>query len=295
MKIFLAGGTGFVGGNLCEILAASGHEVRLLVHHRRDIKVAGLEQIEGDAGDLESFAGSVSGCDAVINLIGIIREFPGKGMTFEKLHVEATRNLVAAAGMAGSKRYLQMSALGTRPQAVSPYHRTKWQAEELVRDSDLEWTIFRPSLIFGPGDAFINMLADQIRKLPFVPVIGDGQYRMQPIAVQDVARCFAMALGMPQTVGKSFELCGADRLTYLEMIDTIATVLGRSSPVKMKNPLLLMKLATSMLQQFPLYPVTMDQIQMLTEESICDGSWRETFGFEPVRFSEGIASYLKAR
>ncbi|GAM09733.1 NADH dehydrogenase [ubiquinone] 1 alpha subcomplex subunit 9, mitochondrial [Geobacter sp. OR-1] len=294
MKIFVAGGTGFVGTVLCETLRESGHSVRLLVHRRRDHGPDGMEQVEGDAADLDSFCGSVAGCDAVINLIGIIREFAGRGVTFEKLHVEATRNMVAAAEKVGIRRYLQMSALGSRPNAVSQYHRTKWRAEELVRGSGLEWTIFRPSLIFGPGDAFVNMVADQIRKLPVVPVIGDGKYRLQPIFVKDVARCFVKALAMPETVGNAYELCGPDRLTYLELIDTIATAVGRSRPVKMKNPLLLMKLATALLEQFPIYPVTLDQIQMLIEESICDGSWQETFGFTPTRFGEGIASYLQA-
>jgi NADH dehydrogenase len=294
MRIFVAGGTGFVGGNLCRSLREAGHEVRLLVHRRHDNLADGIEQVEGDATDLQSFVSGVSGCDAVINLIGIIREFPGRGITFEKLHVEATRNMLAAARQAGIGRYLQMSALGTRPNAVSGYHKTKWRAEELVRESGLDWTIFRPSLIFGSGDAFVNMLAELIRNLPFVPVIGDGKYRMQPIAATDVARCFSMALDIPATVGQTYELCGVDRFNYLEMLDTVGRVLGKKSVMKIKNPLLIMKLITPILQQFPFYPITMDQIQMLTEENICDGTWRSTFGFDATRFEAGIASYLKA-
>lgn len=294
MRIFVAGGTGFVGGNLCRALCDAGHVVRLLVHSRHATMQGGIEQVTGDATDLQSFAGAVAGCDAVINLIGIIREFPGRGITFAKLHVEATSTMLAATRQAGIRRYLQMSALGTRAHAVAEYHRTKWQAEELVRESGLDWTIFRPSLIFGPGDAFVNMLADLIRKLPVVPVIGDGQYRMQPIAAVDVARCFSMALDKPETVGQAYELCGVDRLSYLEMLDTVGRVLGKKCVAKIHNPLFLMKLITPFLQQFPFYPITTDQIQMLTEESICDGAWRKIFDFEPTRFEEGIATYLKA-
>lgn len=293
MKLFIAGGTGFVGSNLCRALRDAGHELRLLVHHRSGIVMEGIEPVEGDATVPASFSGRIAGCDAVINLIGIIREFPGRGVTFEKLHVKATHAIVDAARQEGVRRYMQMSALGTRPNAISGYHRTKWSAEEYVRSSGLDWTIFRPSLIFGKGDGFVTMLADLVRKLPLVPVIGDGLYRMQPIAAVDVARCFAMALSMPDTIGKTYELCGAERFTYLEILDAIGRALGKSSVHTVKNPLLLMKLITPVLQSCPLYPVTMDQIQMLTEESICDGGWRDTFGFEPQRFEEGITAYLR--
>ena len=293
MKVFMAGGTGFVGGNLCATLREAGHELRLLVHSRHECHGSGIEQVEGDATDMQTFAGKVAGCDAVINLIGIIREFPGRGISFEKLHVEATRTMLAATKQAGIRRYIQMSSLGTRPDAVSGYHQTKWRAEELVRESGLEWTIFRPSLIFGPGDAFVNMLAGQIRKLPVVPVIGDGAYRMQPISVNDVARCFSMALGMPETVGQTFELCGGDRMSFGEMLDVIGKVLGKKSVPKLHNPLGIMKLATALLERFQFYPVTMDQIQMLLEENICDGRWREAFRFEPEPFEPGISRYLR--
>ncbi len=294
MRVFVAGGTGFVGGNLCKALLESGHEIRLLVHGRRTVSEAGVERIEGDVTNLESFAASVSGCDAVINLVGIIREFPAIGITFEKLHMQATRVMIEATRQSGVRRFLQMSALGTRADAVSLYHQTKWQAEELLRGSGLDWTIFRPSLIFGPGDAFVNMLADLIRKLPVVPVIGDGEYRLQPIAVSDVARCFVTSLELTGTIGKTYDLCGADRMTYMEMLDLVGKVLGRETVHKIRQPLALMKLVTPFMQGFSFYPITMDQIQMLVEGSICDGSWQATFGFEPESFEPGIACYLKA-
>jgi uncharacterized protein YbjT (DUF2867 family) len=293
MKIFLAGGTGFFGGHLRNALLADGHEIRLLTHKRRGSTESGMEQVEGDVTNLASFTDMVVGCDAVINLVGIIREFPDRGVTFEKLHLEATGNIVRAAVAAGVKRYLQMSALGTRPGATSNYHRSKFAAEEIVRTSTLDWTIFRPSLLFGPNDAFVNLLAGYIRSYPAVPVIGSGAYRMQPISADDTARCFRMALEMPETVGRTFELCGADRFSYTDMLDTIGRVLGKGHVTKIHNPLLLMKLVVPFMQNFSFFPITMDQIQMLVEENICDGSWRETFRFEPEHFEEGIAKYLK--
>ena len=293
MRIFLAGGSGFIGGHLRKELLSRGHQIRLLVHKSDTRPEAGVEFVEGDVTWPESFAGQVAGCDAVINLIGIIREFPGRGMTFAGLHVEATHAMLEAARQAGVRRYLQMSALGTRPGAESNYHKSKFQAEELVRASGLDYTIFRPSIVFGPRDAFINLLAGYIRNYPIVPVIGDGMYRLQPVAADDVARCFAIALEMPETIGQTYELCGPDRLTYNEMLDTIGRVLGKPHVAKLPNPLGIMKLVVPLLQRFPFFPITMDQIAMLTEENICDGRWRETFHFEPEYFLPGISKYLR--
>lgn len=292
MKIFISGGTGFVGGHVCRALRERGHKLRLLVHRREGAAEDGVEFFEGDVNRLGSFAEGVSGCDAVINLIGIIREFPSRGVTFEKLHVQATEAMLEVARKAGIKRYLQMSALGARLSAVSAYHRTKWQAEELVRGSGVEWTIFRPSLIFGPHDAFINMLASQLRLAPVMPVIGSGSYRLQPIHADDVARCFALALELPGTVGQAYELCGNDRLSYEELLDLIAATLGRSRPLKPHMPLGLMKLVIPLMQRVPQFPITMDQLQMLLEESVCGGEWQKMFGFEPRGLEEGIAEYL---
>lgn len=292
MKLFIAGGTGFVGGHLCRELLARGHQLRLLVHSRSGA-AAGIEHFPGDVSDAGSCRQGATGCDAVINLVGIIREFPGRGVTFKRLHVEATANMLAAARENGIRRYLQMSALGSRPGAVSGYHRSKYAAEELVAAAGLESTIFRPSLIFGQGDAFVTMLAGYVRSLSAVPVVGSGRYRLQPIAAEDVARCFALALEKPATIGQVYTLCGRDRLNYLELVDAICRALGKSFVLKVKNPLSLMKLVTPLLERFSFFPLTSDQITMLLEESICDGSWRETFGFEPVGFEEGIARYLR--
>lgn len=293
MNIFLSGGTGFVGGHLRRALLEKGHRIRLLAHKRGDGFEDGVEVVEGDVTRPDTFAAHLAGCDAAINLVGIIREFPAQGITFEKLLVQATRNMVDGAKGAGIKRYLQMSALGTRPNATSAYHRSKFLAEEYVRASGLDYTIFRPSIIFGPKDDFINKLAGYIKGYPAVPVIGDGKYRLQPIAADDVARCFTMALEMPETVGKTYEICGIDRLTYNEMLDTIGRVLGKSHVAKISNPLGIMKLMVPLLQGFSFFPITMDQILMLVEENICDGTWRETFSFDPQRFEEGIRAYLR--
>jgi uncharacterized protein YbjT (DUF2867 family) len=293
MKIFLTGGTGFVGGHVRAALLQKGHEIRLLVHRKTEDEEPGVEHVEGDVTRPETFAALVEGCDATINLVGIIREFPGRGVTFEQLHVEATRNVLMAAKMCGVRRHIQMSALGSRPGATSKYHQTKYRAEEEVRNSGLNWTIFRPSIIFGPKDDFVNKLAGYIRNYPAIPVIGDGRYRLQPIAADDVARCFALALDMPATIGRVFELCGPDRLPYNDMLDIVGRQLGTSKVAKIHSPLTLMAAIVPFMQRFSSFPITMDQILMLVEENICDGSWPETFRFEPESFESGIARYLR--
>lgn len=292
MKIFVSGGTGFVGSHLCRELVEKGHQPRLLVHSRNSAAAGGCEEVEGDVTWLETFADKLQGCDAVINLVGIIREFPGRGVTFEKLHINATANMLAAAKRHNVRRFIQMSAIGSRPGAVAKYHQSKYAAEELVRSSGLDATIFRPSLIHGAGDAFISMLADQVRSLPLVPVIGKGDYLLQPIHVEDVARCFTMALSMRETIGQTYELCGPDRLTYLEILDVVGRVLGKEKVATIGSPLSMMRLVTPIFQGLSFYPVTMDQIQMLTEGNVCDSSWQRTFGFTPAGFEASVATYL---
>lgn len=292
MKLFIAGGTGFVGGHLVRELLSRGHELLLLSHGPSGMPQPGVSLVTGDVTDPSGYAAAMQGCDAAINLVGIIREFPSRGITFERLHLQATAAMLQAARQAGVSRYLQMSALGTRPDAVSRYHQTKWRAEEQVRSSGLAWTIFRPSLIFGPKDAFVNMLAANLRLSPVMPTFGDGMYRLQPIHGSDVARCFAAALETPETIGQTYELCGSDRFSYRELLDTIAAALGKSNPWKPALPLGLMRPMINALQGISAFPITTDQLQMLLEENICDGCWRTTFAFEPIRFHEGIREYL---
>ncbi|QXE86071.1 complex I NDUFA9 subunit family protein [Geomonas nitrogeniifigens] len=294
MLIFLAGGTGFVGGHVREALLARGHSLRLLVHRRSLGSVEpDVEEIVGDVTRPETFEEAVAGCDATINLVGIIREFSGRGVTFQRLHVEATGNILAAAKKGKVRRHLQMSALGTSADSTARYFKSKYQAEEQVRRSGLDYTIFRPSIIFGPKDDFINMLAGYMRTFPAMPVIGDGEYQLQPISADDVARCFADSLEKPETIGQEYDLCGPDRYTYNALLDIIGRVLGKSHVAKIRNPLSLMRLVVPFFEGFSFFPITSDQIAMLVEGSTCDGSWRRTFHFEPVNFEAGIRSYLK--
>lgn len=295
MKVFITGASGFVGSEIVQQLEQSGHQIRALLRSQnKSAAPSAHETVIGDTTDPLSLEGKLAGCDAVINLVGIIREFSGKGITFTRLHTESTRNLLQAAEQQGVKRFLQMSANGARENASTDYHKTKWAAEELVRQSALDWTIFRPSLIFGAHDQFVNMLAGIIRKSPLVPVMGDGRYRLQPVSVKDVATGFVRALDTPESYGKTYHCGGPQAYTYDEILDLIGAALGKKSVCKIHQPLILMKPLVATLQSISLFPMTSGQLHMLLEENICDPRiWKEELQLELQGFPAGIAEYLK--
>lgn len=295
MNVFITGGSGFVGREIIARLVAENHSVRALVRQaERLADFPGIETVGGDTTKPDTLEGKLTGCDAVIHLVGIIREFPGRGITFDKLHTQSTANMLNAAQEQGVKRYIQMSANGTRKQAQTGYHRTKWEAEEQVRQSALDWTILRPSLIFGPNDMFVNMLARLVKMLPLVPVMGDGQYQLQPVHVDDVAKSFVAALDTPETLHKTYSSCGPRAYSYSEILDLIGKALGLTRVRKIHQPLGLMKPMVSILQALPFFPMTSDQLQMLLEGNVCpDNSWSKAFDLKLRDFAEGITEYVK--
>lgn len=298
-RIFVTGGTGFVGRKLVRMLASRGFLVRCLVRPGSERDLKGFESIDRVPGDVlrpDGLVASVEGCAAIVHLVGIIREHRARGVTFERLHVRATENMLAVARAAGVKRYLHMSALGTRPDARSAYHRTKWRAEEAVRASDADWTIFRPSIIFGPGDEFISELAGLIRRYPIVPVLGDGSYRLQPIAVEQVDEGFVQALRAPETVRRTYDVAGPEPYRLVEIMDMIGAAVGRQRVRKMHVPLGAVKLMTRSFGWLPYYPITTDQLTMLEEESVADASaFYRDLGITPEPFARGLARMFGAR
>ena len=196
MIVAVTGGTGFVGRAVVSELLQAGHQVRILSRKAPERLTEGVTHVPGSVVTGIGLDNLLEGVDAVIHLVGIIKE--AEENTFRATHYGGTVNILAAASRAGIKRYIHMSAMGTREKAVSKYHQTKFAAEEAVRASGLDWTIFRPSTIFGPGDKFINMLVDILRKTPFMPVLGGGKSQMQPVSVRDVAMAFRMELFRPE-------------------------------------------------------------------------------------------------
>ncbi|MDF1535549.1 MAG: complex I NDUFA9 subunit family protein [bacterium] len=295
MRIAVTGGTGFVGKAVVSELLERGHQVRILARSRQE---------QADSDRLSYHTGSVvtgeglntflNGSDAVVHLVGIIKEAGSN--TFDAVHHQGTVNVLGAARQAKIQRYLHMSALGTREGAMSGYHRSKWAGEEAVRESGLAWTIFRPSIIFGPEDAFINMLADTLRITPVMPVFGGGQSRMQPVHVQDVAASFAAALERPGCIGKVYELGGPDVLSFKDILHITAQTIDKKRyfiPV----PFWMVKPPVSAMQAIGIpLPVTSDQLQMLQEDNIRKGGDDITeLGIVWTGFEEGIRSYLGSK
>ena len=297
MKVFVTGGTGFVGREILSQLLQAGHAVRVLVREGSADKLPEPQKVEvhiGDITDGASLVGALDGCDAVIHLVGIIREFPGRGITFKKMHVAATENILEACDEQGVRRFVHMSSNGTRENGSTAYHRTKWQAEQMVRDSGLDWTIFRPSLIFGQGSEFVKMLTELIRRVPVVPVIGDGQYRMQPVSVVQVAESFVRAPGMPGSIGATYHQGGGESYSYDEILDLTARAMGREQATKVHQPLFMIKPMIKMLQGFEQFPITEDQLKMLIEGNVCDpGEWAKDFELEPISYAEGIGECVQ--
>lgn len=302
MEIALTGGTGFVGRVVARELAAQGHRTRLLVRTASAptpdltalFPVATPRVVDWDR--TESLAGALTGADAVIHLVGIIAE---RGRhTFERTHIELTGRLLQAARTAGVPRMIHMSALGTRPTAPARYHQSKWAAEQLVRAHAMPWTIFRPSLIYGRGDAVTCLLANLSRWTPILPVMGPGTALLQPVSVDNVAKAFVASLTTPESEGRTFELCGPDRLDFRAFLRAILSACGRRRllvhiplPLARLQAALLESLFPGLLRRPP--PLTRDQLLMLQEDNIGDPAPADrTFNLVHRPFREDLRAYL---
>ena len=275
MRVFLTGGSGYIGRPLVDLLLGQGHEVIATVRQgtQRPLTVhSALTVVNADLFDSYPLARAMEGCDAVIHLVGIIREEPRRGITMTRMHVTATESVIKAATVSKVKRFLHMSALGSRENATSGYHRSKWQGEQVVKDSPIPFTIFRPSVVFGeggPGPNFVAQLADLIQKLPVCPIIGDGQFLLQPVSIRTLTEAFALALDSPAAMNVTYDVGGPEVLTYVEIMRRIAAHLGRRfTPVPV--PFWFMELASRYLHRFPSFPITPDQLTMLKEGNVCD-------------------------
>jgi NADH dehydrogenase len=295
-RIFVTGATGFVGRAVIPALRAHGYAVRCLVRRGSELDLRGLEAIERVEGDVLSPAAlesDMAGCDTVVHLVGIIREEPATLSTFERIHTQGTINVLEAAAATGVRRYLHMSALGVRRGAQARYHRSKWAAEEAVRASPIPWTIFRPSIIYGRSDQFVNMLAAMIRRYPMVPVIGSGQQRLQPVPVEQVAEAFARAVELETTVKQTYEVGGANAVTMVQLVDLIGAALGRPRVRKAHVPIGLVRAVTRLMHHLPGFPLTPDQLVMLEEDNVCDPQpFHSAFGLPPVPLAVGLRAML---
>lgn len=281
MKVFLTGGTGFVGGYVLRELLREGHAVRCLVRKTGGDADVHDERIEEHAGDItrpESLRGAAEGCDAVIHLVGIVDEKPSKGVTFEAVHDEGTRAVVDEAVRAQVPRFIHMSANGARADGVSRYQTTKWNAEQYVVNAGFErWTILRPSTIFGdPGEDnpefAVRVARTLIQPFPVLPIFGDGTFMMQPVSVEEVSSAFVQSLQRDAEDNRSYCVAGKERITYKEVLDRITWAVGYHTKPKIKSPIWLVRPVIHSVGRLGMLPISPDQFEMLVEGNTCDSS-----------------------
>lgn len=296
MKIFISGGTGFIGSHSVRRLIDAGHFVRLLSLRKPEQGThAPAEQLEYAAGDIlnpQSLQGKMEGCDVAVNFVGIIVEV-GEA-TFERIHVQGLQNLLAEARRAGIRRFVHISALGTSDKPASEYFRTKWKAEQLIKDSGVPYVILRPSLVFGPEDKFFNMLRPMLN-IPFIPVAGDGKTKFQPIYVEDVASCIVRSVDDEKPLNGTWEIGGPKQFTFDGMLDLMTEVLGKAHRVKFHVPMSLMMQIARMAEALLKKPfVTRDQLKMLSQDiTTSSNAVRDIFEVDPHPFVETLGGYWR--
>ncbi|RZJ41079.1 MAG: complex I NDUFA9 subunit family protein [Brevundimonas sp.] len=300
--ITVFGGTGFVGSQVVQALARQGWRIRVACR-RPDraykLQTAGtvgqIKAVRCDAGDAAQVAEAIHGANAVINLVGILYETPGR--TFETMHVGVSRTIAEACAAAGVDRLVQMSALGVSPESDSDYARTKAAAEMAVREVKPDAVIVRPSVVFGAGDDFLNKFAKMAQMAPVLPLIGGGQTKFQPVYVGDVAEALARAAGRAEAAGQTYELGGPAVMTFEDVLRLVARETYRT-PGFVPLPFALAKMLGA-LAQIPAIlgfkPVlTKDQMVLLESDNVvaADAQGLGALGIEPTGVEAVAAGYL---
>lgn len=305
MNVALIGGTGFVGGYLVEALLAAGHDVSLLVRPGSVAKLDHADECRIVEGDLEAETAvrdTLEGGDAVIYNVGILREFPGQGITFESTQHQGVVRTVEAARQAGVRRFLLMSANGVK-QLGTAYQETKYRAEEAVRNSGLDYTIFRPSVIFGDPRGKMEFATQLYRDMvrPPVPAVSfhtgwnpaTGSVLMSPVHVRDVADAFVSALGDKTTTGKTYALGGPEVLSWSEMLERVAQAADKRK-LMLPMPIAVMKVGATLFDWLSFFPVTRDQLAMLAEGNTAGKDELESLiKRDARRFGVDTLGYLK--
>jgi NADH dehydrogenase len=295
--VLVTGAAGLVGIHTCRELSKKGWQVRALIRDPAKAAMAlGQLPVEfrvGDVRDASTLRGSLSGCGAVVHLAAIAIE--KKGESYRESNTAATERLISAARAESVQRVIFMSQNGADSRSPYPFLRSKGVAQDSIKTSGLNWTILRPSVIFGPEDQFVNVLGRLIKLTPKVfPLPGGGSARFQPIAVDDVARVVRMSLERKDTVHQSFDLGGAVPLTLLQMTERILTAMGTHRkivpvPVKALRPLI--ALAQRLLPNPPVTPSLLDLLSL--DNTVANNALTEHFKVVPVPFAADELQYLR--
>lgn len=293
MKTVLLGASGFLGRNLVRRLGGAGHECDVLTRdaaRRRDVKLfPGVRLLATDVYDPAALARRLEGADAAVSMAGMLNERGLGGAGFRRVHVELVAALLAACRDAGVGRLLHVSAINAG-RGDSHYLRSKAEAEVLLRDSGLEVTVFRPSVIFGPGDSFFNRFARLLRLTPFLPLACPGS-RLQPVYVDDVAVAMSRALSDPASNGETFELGGPRIYTLRELVRWTADTLGlKRTIVGLPDPV--SRLQGAMLDFVPGKPFSSDNYKSLQLDNVTERNDWPRFGMQPASIEAMVPEYL---
>lgn len=294
--IAILGGSGFVGRNLCERLHRDGHQLRVLTRNRELMRetavLPGLKTVNYEPGSAESLKQALTGCDAVINLVGVLQETGRSGKGFEQAHTALTLTLLSVMKSVGIRRLLQMSSLRAG-EGESHYLRTRGEAEQRVRESGLDYTIFRPSVIFGPGDGLFCRFAGLLPLAPVLPLARSGA-RFQPVWVMDVCEAIARSLDRKDALGATFELGGPEIVTLADVVRYTASLLKLSTRV-LPLPDFVGALQGFVLDFLPagLKPFSGDNFRSLKLDSVVTGSdGLKQLGIQPMPFRAVVPGYI---
>ncbi len=282
LRLLVVGGTGYLGRGVVPYLVREDHQVWVLA--RQKAKMADVTVIQGDALQVD-WPAVLEGMDGVVNLVGIIREDPGANRTFTTMHVRLVERLVRAMVDHGPTRLVHVSALGSREQAVAAYHRTKWEAEQLIRaETAISATILRPSLIFGGGSPFFQTLAQMAGTPLGAMVPGPGTSQFDPIFRDDVAAMIGQTLRHEaESAGDTFEMGGPERFPLKALIAHVAKVRNMGPVAYHHLPLSWLTRAARVGQGWSWFPVTVDQLTMLAEDNITDDErWQQWVSPTPL-------------
>ena len=292
MKVFITGGTGFVGTAVIHELRARGIETRALVRgtgKARRLEALGVEAAYGDVTDAGAVLAAARGCTHVIHLVAIIR---GRAAEFERVMVGGTKNVLAAARAADVQRVVQMSALGVSEQTrlLTPYFAAKWQMESDVRASGLEHVIVRPSFVFGETGGVLPTFVRQVRYSPVVTIIGSGKPRFQPVWIDDVSAHLAAALDLPAAANGTFELGGPDQVSWDDLYRRLAEAMGKRR-MFVHVPAGLARTGARLTEWVPGSPLSADQVTMLEDAGdnvVRDHDAAETFGLPRLTLEQQL-------
>jgi NADH dehydrogenase len=292
VKVLVTGGTGFIGRHVVQAIVAAGHDVRALVRERKggaNAAALGAELVEGDMTDAASLRIAAQGVDAVVHLVAIRQ---GKPEAFQRIMVEGTRDLLAAAKEVGATRFVHMSALGASEETkdLVPYYGAKWQQEQDVQASGLDHVIFRPSFVFAKDGGILKTFRKLAKLAPVTPIIGSGRQRIQPIWIDDVAAHFAQGLDKPEAANRLFELGGPDTVTWNEFWARLKRALGVRRP-SIHMPLGFMRANALVTERLPgNIPLTRDLLKMLEggDNVVTNDDAVQTFGLPLVPLDEQL-------